>query len=103
VTGAYHEETTMRILATAAALGLALVATAQTIQTAAAGPYGPPIRHCARYTDGSENCGFFSRRQCLAAVYGVGGFCTVDTVQESVVVYPVQTRRGTVLIERETD
>ena len=92
----------MRILATAAALGLALVATAQTIETAAAGPYGP-VRHCARYTDGSENCGFFSRRQCLASVYGVGGFCTVDTVQESVIVTPVQTRRGVVLIERETD
>ena len=91
----------MRILATAAALGLALVATAQTIETPAAGPN--PERPCARYTDGSENCGFFSRRQCLAAVYGVGGFCTVDTVQESVVVYPVQTRRGTVLIERQTD
>jgi hypothetical protein len=91
----------MRILASVAALGLALVATAQTIETAAAGPY--PVRHCARYTDGSENCGFFSRRQCLASVYGVGGFCTADTVQESVVIVPVQTRRGTVLIEREID
>ena len=45
-------------------------------------------------TDQMRNCPpFFSRRQCLASVYGVGGFCTVDTVQESVVVYPVQTRR----------
>lgn len=92
----------MRILATTAALGLALVATAQTIETAAAGPHGV-LRYCARYTDGSENCGFYSRRQCLAATSAVGGSCFVDTVQETVVRFHVPTRHGPVLIEREID
>ncbi len=32
---------------------------------------------CAYYTGSHSgtNCGFVSQRQCLAAVFGVGGFC----------------------------
>jgi hypothetical protein len=30
---------------------------------------------CARYNDGSTNCGFHTLRQCRASVSGTGGFC----------------------------
>ena len=31
---------------------------------------------CAVYSNGSTNCGFYTRRQCRADVSGVGGYCT---------------------------
>lgn len=30
---------------------------------------------CARYDDWTQNCGFYTYQQCLAAVSGVGGYC----------------------------
>jgi tetratricopeptide (TPR) repeat protein len=30
---------------------------------------------CAAYRNGSNNCGFYTYEQCMAAVSGVGGFC----------------------------
>jgi hypothetical protein len=30
---------------------------------------------CARYNRSTENCGFYTLNQCLAAISGVGGFC----------------------------
>jgi len=31
---------------------------------------------CARYNDGSTNCGFHTLRQCRASISGAGGFCS---------------------------
>jgi hypothetical protein len=33
---------------------------------------------CAQYANGSENCGFTSIQQCLAAISGAGGSCGPD-------------------------
>lgn len=30
---------------------------------------------CAAYRNGSNNCGFYTYEQCMAAVSGIGGFC----------------------------
>src|SRR5581483_8260040 len=35
----------------------------------------PAAPWCAAYRNGSNNCGFYTYEQCLAAVSGVGGFC----------------------------
>jgi len=57
----------MRYLMAAAVLLLAMAVDAGTSAHAA--------KWCARYTDGSTNCGFWTLRQCRASVSGVGGFC----------------------------
>ena len=77
----------MRILAVAGILGLALLANVQTVSTAEAG-----VAFCARYTDGGTNCGFYSFRQCLAAISGVGGFCHVAPYQGTDYVYGARRR-----------
>jgi hypothetical protein len=80
----------MRLLALTATCGLALVATAQIATTAEAFPNGP--RYCSSYHGTNENCGFYSFRQCLAAVSGAGGICVVAPMQ--VEVKTVWTPRG---------
>jgi hypothetical protein len=80
----------MRLLALAGTFGLALVATSQIATQAEANPFG--TRYCAQYRGASENCGFYSFNQCLAAISGVGGMCVVAPIQNEVRVYP--TRRG---------
>lgn len=40
-----------------------------SVSAAAAAPW------CAAYRNGSNNCGFYTYEQCMAAVSGVGGFC----------------------------
>jgi Protein of unknown function (DUF3551) len=52
------------------ALGLA------ALMLIVAGADANAARFCARYTGGGENCGFYTFEQCLAAISGVGGFCT---------------------------
>ena len=80
----------MRILALVATFGLALVATSQIAAAAQAFPGGP--RYCSSYRGTTENCGFYSFQQCLAAISGVGGMCVVAPVQ--VEVRTVYTPRG---------
>jgi len=81
----------MRLLALAGTFGLALVATAQVATTAQAGyPNGP--RYCSSYRGTTENCGFYSFKQCLAAISGVGGICVLAPMQ--VEVKTVWTPRG---------
>jgi len=58
----------MRYLMAAAVLLLAVAVDAGTNAQAA--------KWCARYNDGSTNCGFWTLRQCRASVSGVGGFCS---------------------------
>jgi|GEM_PF-4010597 len=69
----------MRILALAGAFGLALLATTQIPAPAEAMPNG--TRFCAQYKGGAENCGFNSFNQCLAALAGNGGICTMAAYQ----------------------
>ncbi len=33
------------------------------------------LKWCARYRAGASNCGFYTLKQCRAAVSGVGGSC----------------------------
>jgi len=33
---------------------------------------------CAEYDSFTQNCGFWTREQCLATVSGVGGVCRLD-------------------------
>jgi hypothetical protein len=73
------KETIMRLLALAGAFGLALAANAQSIAPADAAPFA--TRYCAHYKGGAENCGFYSHRQCLAAISGNGGVCFVAPYQ----------------------
>ena len=80
----------MRLLALAGTFGLALVATSQIATVAEANPFG--TRYCSQYRGSTENCGFYSFNQCLAAISGVGGMCVVAPMQNEVRVYP--TRRG---------
>jgi hypothetical protein len=40
-----------------------------------AGTVAYAAKWCARYNDGSTNCGFWTRKQCQASISGVGGFC----------------------------
>ena len=65
----------MRLLALAGAFGLALVATGPLATQADAHPSA--TRFCAQYKGGAENCGFYSFNQCLAALSGIGGICTL--------------------------
>ena len=51
---------------------LALAFAAVVVTTSAAGAAG---EWCAMYTRGSENCGYSSYQQCLAAVRGLPAFC----------------------------
>ena len=81
----------MRTLALAGALGLALVASTQLVTAAQAFPQGGP-RYCSTYRGATENCGFYSFAQCLAAVSGVGGMCVVAPMQYEV--RTVWTPRG---------
>ena len=72
----------MRLLALAGTFGLALVATSQIATTAEAFPNGP--RYCSSYRGTTENCGFYSFKQCLAAISGVGGMCVLAPRQVEV-------------------
>lgn len=87
----------MRILALAGALGLALVATTQVPAPAEAGPFA--TRFCAQYKGGAENCGFYSFRQCLAALAGNGGVCSVAPMQTEEI--RVHTPRGSYRVIRD--
>lgn len=35
-----------------------------------------PGKWCARYNDGSTNCGFATFKQCQASISGAGGICS---------------------------
>jgi hypothetical protein len=71
----------MRIL-----LGVGIFMLAMTAaRDAGAAPY------CATYSDGGVNCGFYSMWSCRAAVSGVGGSCSINTLEVPYVRYP---RRG---------
>jgi hypothetical protein len=87
----------MRLLALAGAFGLALIANAQIVTQAEAGPLGP--RYCAQLRGGGENCGYYTFNQCLASISGVGGYCYVAPIQTQVVDY--HTRRGLVRVDRD--
>ena len=80
----------MRLLALAGAFGLALVANSQIATQAEANPFG--TRYCAQYRGNAENCGFYSFNQCMAALWGNGGICTMATYQGDVI--RVHTPRG---------
>ena len=80
----------MRLLALAGAFGLALAATGQLATQADAAPFA--TRYCAKYKGGAENCGFYSFNQCMAALWGNGGICTMATYQGDVI--RVHTPRG---------
>jgi hypothetical protein len=51
-------------------------------------------RYCARYSDGSTNCGFYNRAQCAAAVSGVGGTCQISPYGEVGLDANASARRG---------
>lgn len=87
----------MRLLALAGAFGLALVAGAQNVTPADAAPFA--TRYCAQYKGGAENCGFYSFRQCLAALSGNGGVCFVAPIQTEEL--QVHTRRGSYRVIRD--
>ena len=57
-------------LAGAVLAALSLVATGAPAQAQRA-------RWCAQYDWSTINCGFYTREQCLAAISGVGGDCTL--------------------------
>jgi Protein of unknown function (DUF3551) len=57
----------MRYLMTAAVLLVTVAFDAGTGAHAA--------KWCARYKDGSTNCGFWTRQQCQESISGAGGFC----------------------------
>jgi tetratricopeptide (TPR) repeat protein len=50
-----------------------LVATAVLVSVAPAAAKEPAW--CAAYRNGSNNCGFYTYEQCMAAISGIGGFC----------------------------
>ena len=87
----------MRLLALAGAFGLALVANSQIATQADAMPFG--TRYCAQYRGGAENCGFYSFRQCLAALSGNGGHCIVARIQTEEL--NVRTSRGSYRVIRD--
>jgi len=68
----------MRIAA-AASLVLAALTWAASVQPSAAMVIYP---WCAHYKGrfGAENCGFTSFQQCLATIWGVGGFCAPNAL-----------------------
>ena len=45
-----------------------------------------------RYRGTTENCGFHSFQQCLAAISGVGGMCVLAPMQTQII--EVKTRMG---------
>ena len=79
----------MRLLALAGAF-IALAATAPIVTPADAAPSA--TRFCAQYKGGAENCGFYSFRQCLAALAGNGGICQEAPYQGDII--RVHTPRG---------
>ena len=87
----------MRLLTLAGVFGLALVANSQIATQADAMPF--PTRYCAQYKGGAENCGFYSFRQCLAALSGNGGVCFVAQIQTEEV--RVHTPRGSYRMIRD--
>lgn len=87
----------MRLLALAGAFGLALVANTQTVTQVDAYPFA--TRYCAQYKGGAENCGFYSYGQCLAALAGNGGICTMASIQTEEL--RVHTRRGSYRVIRD--
>jgi hypothetical protein len=80
----------MRLFALAAAFA-AFAATAPVVTPAEAHPSA--TRFCALYKGGAENCGFYSFNQCLAALAGNGGICTMAPYQGDII--RVHTPRGT--------
>lgn len=58
----------MRILALCSLVATAVLALATPV--AAKEP-----AWCAAYRNGSNNCGFYTYEQCMAAISGIGGFC----------------------------
>src|ERR1044072_773223 len=62
------KEMIMRLLALAGTFGFPLVATSQAATLAGANPLGPRSR--AQYRGASENRGFYSFNQCVAAISG---------------------------------
>jgi hypothetical protein len=84
----------MRLLALAGAFGLALIASGQFATPADASPFA--TRYCALYKGGAENCGFYTFNQCLAALSGNGGICTVATHQGDLI--RVRTPYGSYVI-----
>jgi hypothetical protein len=72
----------MRLLALAGAF-VALAATAPVVTPADAAPFA--TRFCAKYKGGAENCGFYSFRQCLAALSGNGGICEEAPYQGDII------------------
>jgi uncharacterized protein DUF3551 len=81
----------MRLLALAGVFGLALVAAGPLATQAEA--YASATRFCALYKGGAENCGFYSFNQCLAAISGNGGICTMAPYQGDII--RVHTPYGT--------
>jgi len=91
------QEIVMRLLALAGAFGLALAATSQIATQAEAMPFA--TRYCAQYKGGAENCGFYSFRQCLAALSGNGGVCSIARIQTEEI--RVHTPRGSYRVIRD--
>jgi hypothetical protein len=85
------QEIIMRLLALAGAFGLAIAATGPLATQADAHPSA--TRFCALYKGGAENCGFYTFNQCLAALSGNGGICTMAPYQGDVI--RVHTPYGT--------
>ena len=83
----------MRFLALAAAFA-AFAATMPVSTPADAAPMA--TRFCAKYKGGAENCGFYSFNQCMAALWGNGGICTVAPYQGDII--RVHTPYGTHVI-----
>jgi hypothetical protein len=57
----------------------ALLAAVMGSATAAQAQNGPWCAHYDFGSDESLNCGFYSFRQCVADVRGVGGFCSQNS------------------------
>jgi Protein of unknown function (DUF3551) len=64
------------VTATRTALALGVVVTLGTLD--AATPVRAQGAWCAQYggMDGGTNCGFYTLKQCQAAISGMGGFCS---------------------------
>ncbi|MEA2870357.1 MAG: hypothetical protein QOH67_333 [Hyphomicrobiales bacterium] len=68
-----------------AALGLAVIACSQVVTVSDASAFPNATRFCAQYKGGAENCGFYTFNQCLAALAGNGGVCTMAAYQGDVI------------------
>jgi hypothetical protein len=55
-----------------------LIAAATVVLSVAAFEPAAARSYCAHYTDGGTNCGFRTMAQCLAAVSGAGGSCSIN-------------------------